>query len=141
MLSINDGDVKTRMGAMKAKPDHGFLRRFGAKLRQLRQQKGLSQAQLGKRVKIGSRTVFLYEQGRMAPSIEVVARLARFFHVTTDELIFDDEAQLKAVQDRDLIECLTQADQLSRRERSLIKDLIEMLLIKHPDRQGQRVAA
>lgn len=116
---------------MKAKTDQALLRRFGAKLRQLRTDRGLTQAQLAKKVKVGSRTIFVYEQGRMAPSIDVIARLARFLEVTTDELIFNDEAQLNAVHDRELVDCLAQADQLPRRARAVIKDLVELLLAKH----------
>lgn len=108
-----------------------MLAQFGKRLRELRQNRNLSQAQLGSKVRIGSKTIFLYEQGKMAPSLEVIARLARFLSVSADELIFNDDARLKAVQDRDLIECLLQADQLPRRERTLIKDLVEVLLLKH----------
>jgi len=129
------------MKIVKTKPDLALLRRFGAKLRQLRQERNFSQAQLAKKVKLGSRTVFLYEQGRMSPSIEVIARLARFFQVTADELIFDEAAHLKTLQDRDLVECLTQADQLPRCDRALIKQLVELLLAKHEAAHAQDIAA
>jgi len=108
-----------------------LLKRFGSRLRALRQERGLSQAQLGKKVRIGSRTILSYEQGKMAPSIDVIARLARFFGTTTDDLIFDDSSRTESMRDRELIDCLLQADQLPRRERTVIKDLVELLLSKH----------
>ncbi|MEW5749027.1 MAG: helix-turn-helix transcriptional regulator [Candidatus Thermoplasmatota archaeon] len=112
---------------MKRPVNKSLLVHFGDRLRQLRQQKGLTQSQLAKKVHVGHRTILLYERGEMTPSIDVVTRVARFFEVGLDDLVFNDARRCDAVRDRDLIDCLIQADRLPRKERALIKDLVEVL--------------
>ncbi len=52
-----------------------------------RQQKNLTQAELGKRVGVNQNTVAQWESGARKPSIIMLKRIAEVFHCTTDELL------------------------------------------------------
>ena len=63
---------------------------FGIRIALLRIQKGLSQAELARRLCISPSAVGMYEQGRRTPSLELVVRLAQELDVTTDYLLSGD---------------------------------------------------
>jgi transcriptional regulator with XRE-family HTH domain len=66
-----------------------MYRLFGDKLRLLRQQSQLSQAELARRLDISRSFVNNLEAGRKGPSIKIVLQAADFFGVTTDYLLKD----------------------------------------------------
>lgn len=57
------------------------------KLKELRQEKGLSQEQLALIINVKNYTVGNWEQKRSEPSIEDIIKLADYFQITTDELL------------------------------------------------------
>lgn len=66
------------------------MKRFGEKLRRLRQQRGLSTRQLAPILAMKSHShIADMESGRNYPSVEVLVKVADFFHVTTDQLLRD----------------------------------------------------
>jgi len=60
---------------------------FGKLLRQLRKEKGLTQAELAKLISIGESTVSFYESGKRQPDYETLIRLANIFRVSVDQLL------------------------------------------------------
>lgn len=68
---------------------------FGERLKSARGVKGISQRQAAEEfgmTKVGYQN---YEYGRRAPSLEMLPRLAKFFHVSSDFLLgLSDEPQL-----------------------------------------------
>ena len=60
---------------------------FGAVLRGLRQDAGLTQQQLAQRLGVTKSVVSYYELSERSPSPEVLVKLAGIFHVTTDYLL------------------------------------------------------
>lgn len=60
---------------------------FGNKLKQLRAKAGLTQKQLAERLGVTSSVVSYYELSERSPSPEVLVKLARIFHVSTDYLL------------------------------------------------------
>ena len=56
-------------------------------LRELRIQKGLTQAELSKALQVSASSIGMYEQGRREPDNETLGRIANFFNVTTDYLL------------------------------------------------------
>ena len=73
---------------------------FGSKLKELRQQAGLTQKQLGERIWLTKATVSYYEQSMRYPSPEILVRLANVFHVSTDYLLgMEDKQQTLDVTD------------------------------------------
>lgn len=112
---------------MTTRTNEGPVKKFGQKLRQLRNDKQLSQRALAQKIKVSYGTIQLYEKKNAVPSAEIVARIARLFQVSADSLIFDEEGALEKVQDRELMEYFVKADQLNHRHKFLIKELIESL--------------
>ncbi len=60
---------------------------FSNRLRELRTQAGLTQLQLAQRLGITKSVVSFYELSERAPSPDVLVRLAKIFHVSTDYLL------------------------------------------------------
>ncbi len=67
---------------------------FGEKLRQLRTDAGITQAELAKRLNVSKSVVSYYELQERTPSPDVLIRLARIFHVTTDYLLGLDQRKM-----------------------------------------------
>ena len=60
---------------------------FGFRIAMLRRQRGLSQAELARRLHISASAVGMYEQGRREPSLDLVVALAEELRVSTDFLL------------------------------------------------------
>ena len=60
---------------------------LGPRIASLRQSKGISQAELAKRLHISASAVGMYEQGRREPSVEILIALSRELGVTLDYLL------------------------------------------------------
>lgn len=60
---------------------------FGAKLKKLRLQAGLTQDQLAKQVGVSKSVISFYELRERTPSPEVLIKLATIFHVSSDFLL------------------------------------------------------
>ncbi len=60
---------------------------FGEKIRALRLEKGLTQAQLADMIGVVKGSISAYEQGKKHPSVEVLIKLCSVFDVSSDYLI------------------------------------------------------
>lgn len=60
---------------------------MGEKLRSLRIEKKLTQKQVADRIGLAISAVSSYESGTRYPSYDVLTKLARIFHVSTDYLL------------------------------------------------------
>lgn len=60
---------------------------FGAKLKALRTSQKLTQQQLADRIGVAKSVVSYYESGDRYPSYDVLVKIARIFHTTTDYLL------------------------------------------------------
>ncbi len=63
---------------------------LGNRVKMLRTSKGLTQAELGKRLGITKSVISAYEMGTRYPSYSVLIKIAAFFSVTTDFLLGAD---------------------------------------------------
>lgn len=76
------------------------MNRFGEKLRMLRECEGMTLRGLAESLGYKTHTYLNeVELGSKDPSIELVLRVARYFNVSTDELL-KDEIELKAPSKR-----------------------------------------
>jgi transcriptional regulator with XRE-family HTH domain len=66
-----------------------MMQRFGEKLRTLRQRHGLTVRQLGDQLDVSGPYIVQLEQGRKTPNAAMIIKVAQFFHVSTDQLMFD----------------------------------------------------
>ena len=60
---------------------------FGSRLKLLRINAGLTQAQLGNLVGVTKSVISYYELQERSPSPDVLIKLSQIFHVSTDELL------------------------------------------------------
>lgn len=60
---------------------------FGARLRELRIQAKMTQAQLAQRIGVTKSVISFYELHERTPSPDVLIRLSGIFHVSTDYLL------------------------------------------------------
>lgn len=60
---------------------------FGETLKELRQNAGMTQKQLAERLWLSKATVSYYEQSVRCPSPEILVKLSKIFHVSTDYLL------------------------------------------------------
>ncbi len=66
------------------------MKKFGKKLRILRQRQGLSQTQLGDMLGIKQSHVGKIERGENMPSVEVLVKITQLLNVSADVLITDN---------------------------------------------------
>ena len=64
---------------------------FNEKLQELRKQKGLTQEELAESLYVSRTAISKWESGRGYPSIDSLKAIAKFFSVTTDELLSSDQ--------------------------------------------------
>lgn len=66
---------------------------LGQRINELRVALGWSQVQLAEKLNISKQTVSNWENENIQPSIEMLVRIAKLFHVSTDYLLGLDNAQ------------------------------------------------
>lgn len=79
---------------------------FGNTLKKLRLQEGLTQQELANQLGVTKSVVSYYELQERYPSPEILAKLARVFHVTTDYLLGLEQTvsvDLTGLDDEDII--------------------------------------
>ncbi|MBO0530365.1 MULTISPECIES: helix-turn-helix domain-containing protein [Clostridium] len=60
---------------------------FGDRLKELREEKGMTQEQLGKLLNITKQAVYSYEKGDNEPTIDALVKIADIFNVSLDYLL------------------------------------------------------
>lgn len=63
------------------------------RIKELRKQRGMTQAELGAKLGISASTVGMYEQGRRDPDTPTLLKLARALNVSVDYLIMASDVQ------------------------------------------------
>lgn len=95
---------------------------FSERLKALRQREGLSQAELAKHLNMSQQGVAQWETGKSEPSIEMLAKIAAFFHTTTDFLTgLNDRSIKKAPAEKS-----TDAQEVSAQLTQLFEDLSKL---------------
>lgn len=91
----------------------------GARLREARKARGLSQSQLGSLIGAHVTSISDWERGANAPSGRHIASISRELGVSVEELYGDDdeESSLPSRDQRDLLAALAEALAPFRRER------------------------
>ena len=89
--------------------------KFGNKLIELREQRGLSQEELADELRVSRQTISNWENDNIQPSVEMLVRIAKYFGTSTDYLLDLD------TQDRFSVSGLT--EQQTAHIKLLIEDL------------------
>lgn len=66
------------------------MERFGKKLRTLRKEQGLTLVQLGNVLDVHNTYVSQMEKSKSTPNAAMILKIARYFDVSTDQLMKDE---------------------------------------------------
>lgn len=75
---------------------------FANRFKNLRQSKELNQVQLAEKLGVKKQSISNWENDNIMPSVEMLVKIADFFHVSTDYLLGRDEKAENAIQLLDL---------------------------------------
>jgi transcriptional regulator with XRE-family HTH domain len=101
---------------------------LGERIKTLRKEHGWSQGDLAEHIGSDARQVSRYENGRITPSLDALARLAETLNVSLDYLVFDDaprrplHAPTSGLENR-----LTAIAELDDTDRDTIANIIDSL--------------
>ena len=101
------------------------------RLRELRAEQGLSQAELADKIGSDARQVSRYVNGRIAPSLEAVVRIAETFNVSIDYLVIPDAPRRPLHAPGNALDArLADLSQLTDDERATITNVIDAITTK-----------
>ena len=92
---------------------------MGSKLKALRNENGLTQTQVAKRLGVAVSAVSSYESGVRYPSYSVLIKLSRMYHVTTDYLLGTKSKEMVDISD------------LSDDDKAVVKATVAALRMKY----------
>lgn len=105
---------------------------FRTRLIQLRKARNLTQQALADAVQVHLNQIKRYEAGTTQPHLDVLIRLAKALHVTTDELLFDESERGPSA---DLALQFEAVSHMPEQERSIIKALLDGMIVKYQTQQ------
>lgn len=113
---------------------------FAQRLRELRRQKNLSQAQLAKLAGVHSTHISRYERGLSRPTADTLKRVADGLGISGDYLMEGaaDQAAKARFEDRELLRRFQEVQELPERDKEIVKEFLDAFLTKH---QLQSIAA
>lgn len=101
------------------------------KVKALRNEQGWSQTELGERIAADPAQISRYENGRITPSADAVARLAEVFGVSCDYLLVEDAPRRPFRSPEDALgDHLAEVAELAPADRELVVRFIEALVTK-----------
>jgi len=105
---------------------------LGEKIRELRKEKGLSQAVLESRSGVNAKLLSKYETGRVFPTADTLKRIAQGLEISADYLLFDNVPKrgLSSLKDLELFEKFKEVEQMDQENRNMIKGIIDAVIIK-----------
>ena len=104
---------------------------LGERVKELRKEHGWSQGELAERVGTDARQISRYENGRITPSLDVVARLAEVLNVSLDYLVIEGvERRPLHIADHGLGERLGALGELSDEDRASLLNVLDTLVAK-----------
>lgn len=105
---------------------------FARRVRQLREQRGLSQRQLAELLKTDVMQISRYERGIGLPSLETCVELAAILRTSMDDLLFGDESKTADVPISDirLLERFLKLQEADKRDREAVILLIDGILAR-----------
>ena len=105
---------------------------FGERLKKARQDKGVSQSELGKLVGVHYTQIGRYESKGVKPSGDVLTKIANTLGVTSDFLMSgsSQEQAQDSLNDRELLSQFQRVEQLPNDKKAIVKELLESFLLR-----------
>ena len=111
----------------------GVIMKISNRIKNLRKELGLTQVELANKLKMNVVQIVRYERGSSVPSVKVLAKIASFFEVSTDYIIFGEDKDLSKktrIPDREFLDLLRRINRLKKGQRDRLKWTITALLDK-----------
>lgn len=105
---------------------------FGKNLKELREEKGLTQGDFAQMIGMYPTHLSRYERERSTPSIDVLKKMAEALEVPVDRLIFgaEEEQVKKNINDPELLRMFKKVQELGDDDVHCVKSLLEAYLFK-----------
>ena len=104
------------------------------RIKQLREEKGISQLEFAKRINLTQQSVSAYEKGIREPSLDILKAIADFFGVSTDYLLGKSDVRNPEEVEVDMDEVdvafASGIKGLNETNKMIIKSTLEALLAK-----------
>lgn len=107
--------------------------RLGAKIKQLRKEKGFSQIILEQKSGVNSKLLSKYENDRIIPTADTLKKIAEGLEISADYLLFENVPKngLSPLKDLELFELFKEVEDMSQENKNMIKNLIGAVIIKN----------
>ncbi len=104
---------------------------FPEKLRNLRQGRRWSQAQLAQKIGADPNRISRYERGVIWPTLELVVKIAEIFEVTTDYLIRDGkELAVNKISNQELLKRIEALNSLPEEDQTTVIAVLDAFIKK-----------
>lgn len=107
-------------------PRSGKAETVGARISRLRRERGISQTELGKRVRTSQRVMSHYEKGEIRIPAETLLRIAEILKVSIYELL-GRASSTRSPTDRRLWKIVQKLESLPRRDQKAVMRYIDLL--------------
>ncbi len=137
-LSLTQDERGYIFGMQTGRPSKHPRSAFGARLHMLREQAGLSQEQLAKKLSLPQRTYAYWERAEVALRAEQLASLSQALGVSADFLLGRDEPKPRGSGPTGKMKQLFEAaSQLSRNQQQKIAAILEPFVAQHSSRRNK----
>ena len=115
----------------------GIIMNFGDKINQLRNEKKLSLEKLAEHLDIAKSILWKYEKNQTVPSAETLKKIAAFFGVSADYLLFDisEKENITKITDKKLLKQFEEIDKMSEDERMHVKYFLDLAISNNKIKQ------
>jgi transcriptional regulator with XRE-family HTH domain len=107
-----------------------MIMKIGEKIKKLRQDKNLSQADLGQIIGVHEKHISRYERGISQLSVENLRKMAEVFGVSVDYLIGEISDSNVGAEDKELQSYFEEVNQLGEEDKKIIKGVLDAILFK-----------
>lgn len=111
---------------------------FSTRLVHIRKSQGLTQQALADAAGLHINQIRRYETGSAQPTLEGLIKLAKSLHVSLDELVFNENERGPGNRMKLLFEAV---ERLNEDEQSIIRELLEGMIVKYEARRWTSPAA
>ncbi len=111
------------------------LEYFAIKLRELREAKGFTQAALARLADVQLRMFAKYESGEAAPTLPVIAKLAKTLGISVDYLISPNCMDENAIRDKELFAFFLDIDSMGYGTKLFVKEMLESIILREQMKQ------
>jgi transcriptional regulator with XRE-family HTH domain len=106
------------------------MQSIGQRIRKLRRDLDLTQAELGERAGIDPRNLTRYENDKLRPSVPVLQRIASALSVAVDDLVESERPAETPLRDPELLHQLQAIEQMEPADRDALKRVIQAMILK-----------